>query len=132
VSCIKELFGPNTECKRMLDDKTRMLAHNATKTEDKAVPIIHQAANEDPALCIEARTQIAAAVYAITEAIERFDTWVGNILYFASGQENGRQTRRVTGETGCTRSERHYVFLLTYGFPLGLRLGLSVGDMIFP
>jgi hypothetical protein len=62
VSGFVELLGPNAKCKRMMDDKTRMLAHHRTKTVNKAIPIFQQVVNEDPELFIEARAQITAAV----------------------------------------------------------------------
>jgi hypothetical protein len=84
----------------MMDDATKMLAHQERTMGTKAVPIIQQAVNEDPELFMEARTQFRAALYAMREAIVRFDTQLGNISYFASGQgkrkadkEGGRRKR---------------------------------------
>jgi hypothetical protein len=71
---------------------------------NKAVPIFQQAVNEDPELFTEARPQITAAVYAMREAIVRFDTRLGNIWYFASGQgkrkadTDGGKRKRVRKE----------------------------------
>jgi len=71
---------------------------------NKAVPIFQQAVNEDPELVTEARAQITAGVYAMREAIVRFDTRLRHISYFASGQgkrkadTEGGQTKRVRKE----------------------------------
>jgi len=86
VSCFLEWLGLDPDCKRMMDDETKMLAHHERKMGNKAVPIFQQAVNEDPELFTEARSQITAAVYAMCEAIVRFYTRLGNISYFASGQ----------------------------------------------
>jgi len=86
VSCFLEWLGLDPDCKRMLDDETKMLAHHERKMGNKAVPIFQQEVNEDPELFIEARAQVTAAVYAMHEGIVRFDTRLGNISYFARGQ----------------------------------------------
>jgi len=86
VSCFLECLGLDPDCKRMMDDETKMLAHHERKMVIKAIPIFQQAVNEDPELFTEARAPITAAVDAMREAIVRFDTWLGNISYFASGQ----------------------------------------------
>jgi hypothetical protein len=70
----------------MMDDETKMLAHHQRKMGNEAVPIIQQAVNEDPELCTEARAPITAAVYAMRQAIVRWNTRLGNIWYFACGQ----------------------------------------------
>jgi hypothetical protein len=70
----------------MLDDETKMLADHERTMGNKAVPIVQQAVYEDPELFTEARAPITAAVYVICEVIVQFDTRLGNILYFASGQ----------------------------------------------
>jgi hypothetical protein len=55
-------------------------------------------------LLTQARAQITAAVYAMREAIVRFDTRLGNISYFASGQgkrkadTDGGKRKRVRKE----------------------------------
>jgi hypothetical protein len=104
VSCFLEWLGLDPDCKRMMDDETKMLAHHERKMGNKAVPIFQQAVNEDPELFIEARAQITAAVYAMREAIVRFDTRLGNISYFASGQgkrkadTDGGKRKRVRKE----------------------------------
>ena len=88
----------------MLDNETKMLAHHERKMGNKAVPIFQQAVNEDPELFTEARAQVTAAVYAMREAIVRFDTRLGNISYFASGQgkrkadTDGGKRKRVPKE----------------------------------
>jgi hypothetical protein len=86
VSCFPEWLGLDPDCKRMMDDETKMLAHRERKIENKAVPIFQQAVNEDPELFTEPRAQIPAAVYAMRKAIVQFDTRLVNISYFASGQ----------------------------------------------
>jgi len=86
VSCFLEWLGLDPDCKRMLDDETKMLAHHERQMRIKAIPIFQQAVNEDPELFMEARTQITAAVYTMREILVRFDTWLGNISYFACGQ----------------------------------------------
>jgi len=104
VSCFLEWLGLDPDCKRMMDDETKMLAHHERKMGNKAVPIFQQAVNEDPELFTEARSQITAAVYAMCEAIVRFDTRLGNISYFASGQgkrkadTDGGKRKRVRKE----------------------------------
>jgi hypothetical protein len=104
VSCFQEWLCLDSDCKRMLDDEMKMLAHHERKMGNKAIPIFQQAVNEDPELFTEARTQITAAVYAMREAIVRFDTGLGNISYFASGQgkrkadTDGGKRKRVRKE----------------------------------
>jgi hypothetical protein len=85
VSCFLEWLGLDPDCKRMMDDETKMLAHHERQMGNTAVPIFQQAVNVDPELITEARAQITAAIYAMCEAIVRFDTRLGNISYFASG-----------------------------------------------
>jgi hypothetical protein len=86
VSCFLEWLGLDPDCKRIMDDKTKMLAHHERQIGNKAVPIFQHALSEDPELFTEARAQITAAVYGMHEVIVRFDTQLGNISYFASGQ----------------------------------------------
>jgi hypothetical protein len=62
-----------------------MMAHHQRKMQNKAISIFQQAVNEDPKLFPEARALITAAVYEMCKAIVGFDTYVGNISYFASG-----------------------------------------------
>ena len=69
VSCFLEWLGLDPDCKRMLDNETKMLVHHERKMGNKAVSIFQQAVNEDPELFIQARTQITAAGYAMCEAI---------------------------------------------------------------
>jgi len=83
----------------MLDDETMMLAHYKRKMWSKAVPIFQQAVNEDPKLFIETRAQITAHMYAMREAIVRFDTPLGNISYSAS-QGNWK------ADTDCGKRKR--------------------------
>jgi hypothetical protein len=84
----------------MLDNETKMLVHHERKMGNKAVPIFQQAVHEDPELFIEARAQLTAAIYTMREAIVQFDTRLGNISYFTSGQgkrkadtEGGKRNR---------------------------------------
>jgi hypothetical protein len=63
-----------------------ILAHHERQIGHRAIPISQQALNEDPELFTEAQAQIKAAIYAMREVIVRFDTRLGNISYFASGQ----------------------------------------------
>jgi len=86
VSCFLECLGLNPDCKTMLHGETKMLAHHERKMGYKAVPIFQQAVNEDPESYRAAWTQITAAVYAMCEAIVRFNTQLDNIWYLASGQ----------------------------------------------
>jgi hypothetical protein len=88
----------------MMDDETNMLAHHERNMGNEGVPIFQQAVNEDPELFTEARARITATVYAMREAIGRFDTRLGNISYFASGQgkrkadTDGGKRKRVRRE----------------------------------
>jgi hypothetical protein len=86
ISCFLEWLGLDPDCKRMLDDETKMLAHHERRMGNKAVPIFQQVVNEDAKLFRKARAQITTAVDAMREAIVRFDTRLSNISYFASGQ----------------------------------------------
>jgi hypothetical protein len=104
VSCFLEWLSLDPDCKRMLDDEMKMLAHHVRKLGNKAIPIFQQAVNNDPELFTEARAQITAAVYAMCEVIVRVDTWLGNIAQFASGQgkrkadTDGGKRKRVCKE----------------------------------
>ena len=125
VSSFLEWVGLNLDCKRMLDDETKMLAHHETKIGNKAVPILQQALNKDPELFTEAQAQITVAVYVMCEAIVLFDTRLGNISYFASGQgkrkadTDGDKGKRVHKEwESCCLSFGFMVFLSVYGLPL--------------
>jgi len=100
VSCSLEWRGHNPDCKRMLDNETKMLAHHKGKMENKAVPIFQHTVNKDPELCVHARAQVTAPMYAMREAIVPFDTRLDNMSYFTSGQgkrktdtEGGRRMR---------------------------------------
>jgi len=93
VSCFLEWPGLDPDCKRMLDDETKMLSHRERKMGNTAVPIFQQGVNEDPELFIEARAKVTAALYATLEAIVQFDTRLGNILYFTNGQGKRKPTR---------------------------------------
>jgi len=63
------LLSIDPDCRRMLDDETKMLAHHERNMGYNAVPIIQQALNEDPKLFTEARALIPAAVYTMHEVI---------------------------------------------------------------
>ena len=100
MSCFLDWLGLDPNCKRMLDDETKMLAHHERRMGNKAVPIFQQVVNEDPKWLIEARAQVTAVLYAMCEAIVGFNTRLGNISYFTSGQgkrtadtERGRRKR---------------------------------------
>ena len=69
MTCLLEWVGRNADCNSMLVDETKVLAHHERKIVSKALPIFQQGVNEDPKLCIEAKAQITAAVYAMHEAI---------------------------------------------------------------
>jgi len=86
MSWFLEWLGLDPNCKRMIDDETKMLAHHEKQMGNKAVPIFQQVVNQDPKLLAEARAQIPAAVYTMREAIVRFDTGLSIIFYLASGQ----------------------------------------------
>lgn len=70
----------------------------------KIVPILEEAVNEDPELFTQAWAQITAAVYVMSEAIDRFDIRLGNISCVASGPDNcnadsdGGKRKRVHSE----------------------------------
>jgi hypothetical protein len=86
VSCFLEWLGLDPDCKRMMADNMKMLAHHERKLGNKPVPICQQAVNEDPELFTEAREQVTAAMYEMPDAIVLSETRHGNILYFGSGQ----------------------------------------------
>jgi len=86
VSCFLEWLGLDPDCKRMMYDETKMLAHHERAMANTAGPIFQQSVNKYPELFTEARAQITAAVNAMRQAIVRFDTRLGNISYFPSGQ----------------------------------------------
>jgi len=86
LRCCLEWLWLDPDCMRMLNDETKMLAQHKRQTEKEAIPIVQQAVNEDHQLLFEAQTQVTAAMYAMCEAILRFNTRLGNILYFARGQ----------------------------------------------
>jgi len=48
MSCILEWLGLDPDCKTMLDDETKMLAHHERRMGSKAVPIFQQAVNHLP------------------------------------------------------------------------------------
>jgi hypothetical protein len=100
VGCSLKWLGLDPDCKRMMDDETKMLAHHERTMANKAVPIFQQAVNEAPKLFTEARTHITAGVYAMREAIVEFDTRLGNILYFACGQGKRK------ADTDCGKRKR--------------------------
>jgi len=81
-----------------------MLAHHQRIMRNNGVPIFQQAVNKDPELFREGQAQITAAMYAMREAIVRFDIRRGNISYFASGQgkrkadTDGGKRKRVRKE----------------------------------
>lgn len=77
---------PDQHCKRILHDKMKMLTHRPRTMGIQAVNLIQQAVKEDSEVFIEAQAQIPAAVYMIHKAIVQFDTWLGNLLYFTSGE----------------------------------------------
>jgi len=100
VSCFLEWLGLNPDCKRMVDNETKMLAHHTRKMGNKAVPIFQQAVNDDRDLLIEARPQVTAALYAMREAIVRFYTRLGIISSVTSSQ------RRRKADTEGSRRKR--------------------------
>jgi hypothetical protein len=104
VICFLECLGLDPDCKRIMDNETKMLAHHERKMGNKAVPIFQQAVNEDPKLLTDVQGQITAAVYMMREAIVPFDTQLGNISYFASGQEK-RQADPDCGKRKRVRKE---------------------------
>jgi hypothetical protein len=55
VTCFLEWLGLDSDCKRMMDDEMKMLAHHERKMGNKAVPIFQRAVNKDPELFTEAR-----------------------------------------------------------------------------
>jgi hypothetical protein len=69
VSSFLEWIRFDLDCKRMLDDEAKMLVYHEKKFENKAVPIVQQAVNEDHELFAVARAQITAAVYMVREVI---------------------------------------------------------------
>jgi len=114
---------------RMLDDERKLLAHHERDLRNKAIPIFQWAVHEDPQLIIEARAQITVAIYTICEAIVWFNSWLRNILYFASGERNRtadmeggrRKSERKMWESLWFSSESTFVsFLWVYGFSFGI------------
>jgi len=65
---------------------------------NEAVSIFQQAVNEHTKLSIDTWAQTTAAVYVMCTAIVRFNTGLGKILYFASGQG-----KRKAGKEGGKR-----------------------------
>ena len=98
VSCFLQWLSLDPDCKRMLDDETKMLAHHERKMGNKALPIFPQAVNEEPELFSEGWADNTTALYAMPEAIVRSDTRLGNISYFPSGQG-----KRMTDTDGGKR-----------------------------
>jgi hypothetical protein len=93
VSCFPEWLGLDPDYKRMMVDEMKMLAHHERNMGNKAIPIFQQAVNEDPELFTGARAQCIATMYTMCEAIVRFNTRLGNISYFASGQGKWKADR---------------------------------------
>jgi len=86
VSRFLECLSLDPDWERMFDDVMRMIAHHGRNMGNKAVPFFQQAVNEDPKLCIEAGPQVTAGLSGMCEAIVRFDTRLGNISFFTSGE----------------------------------------------
>jgi len=104
VCCFLLWLGLDLDCKRMLNDETKILGSHERKVGNEAVPVFQQAVSEDPELCIEAWAQSTAAVYVMREEIVQLNTRLGNILYFACGQgkwnadTDGGKRKRVRKE----------------------------------
>jgi len=120
-------LGLDLDCKRMLDNETRMLAHHMRKMENRSIPILQPVVNEHRELLNEAWTQITATVHALGEVIVHFDTWLGYILHIAIGHQKrkadmksarNKQVRKESEPICC--SSGFIFFLLVYAFPLGL------------
>jgi hypothetical protein len=69
----------------MLDNKIKLWANHEKTMGNNALTIFQQAVNEYRELFTEAQLQITPDMYAMREAILRFDTRLGNISYSASG-----------------------------------------------
>jgi hypothetical protein len=72
-----------------------MLAHHKGMIRNQYIPIFQKAVNEDPKLFIEVQAQMTAAMFAMCEAIVRFDTQLRNVSLFRSGQ--GRRKTDTDG-----------------------------------
>jgi len=115
----------------------KIFAHHERNVGKNAVPIIQEAVNKDLTFYIVAQAQVTAALYVMHEAIVHFDTPLGNISYFASGQgqrktdkEGGRRKWMHKQWESLCFSFEFMVFLWVYGCPLGL--WFSFGFMVFP
>jgi len=101
-------------------------------TREKSRTIFQHVANEDPEFFIEDQAQSIAAVYTMHEVIVSFNTQFGNMSCFA------KRFRKIEGRHGRWQEKASaqgvrvfMVFLLVYGFLLGLHLCLSIGFMLF-
>jgi hypothetical protein len=89
AECIRsflEWLGLDSNSKRLLDDKTKMVPHHDSMIGNTAGSIFPHAVNDKPELRIVAQVPSTEAVYVMCEAIVRLDTRLGNILDFTSGQ----------------------------------------------
>ena len=104
IRCFVEWLVLHPDCKRMLDDETKMLAYYESKIGNTAVSIIRQAVNNDRELFIEAWAQGTAGVNAMCEGIVGLNRRLGNMSSFASGQQkwtadmDGGRRKRVCKE----------------------------------
>lgn len=85
-----------------MQDEMKIFAHHERNVGKNAVPIIQEAVNKDLTFYIVAQAQVTAALYVMHEAIVHFDTPLGNISYFASGQG-----QRKTDKEGGRRKWMH-------------------------
>lgn len=88
----------------MLEEGTKIFVHHQRHMRNKAVPIIQQAANEDPELFIQAHAQITAAVYSMRDAIVRCNTQLPSISYFIRSQRR-RNADMAGGKRKRVRQE---------------------------
>jgi len=99
-----EWLSLDPDCKRMLDDETKMLLLQKSKMGNEAVHIFQQAVHKDPEWFILAQGRNAAAMYAMRQAIVRFLAHLGITSYFARGQGN-RQADMEGGRRQQVRKE---------------------------
>jgi len=65
MKCFLEWLSLDSDCKRMLDNTTKMLASHKSRKGNKAIPIFQHTVDEDPELFTEAQAQTIAAVNSV-------------------------------------------------------------------
>jgi len=102
VSCIPEWLGLNPDCRRMIENETKMFPHHKREIGHTAIAIFQQSVTENPELFKEARPEVTAALYMMGEVIVQLDTGLGNISDFARSQQ-----KRKADTDGDKRKQVH-------------------------